>query len=79
MAKSKKQLFTAIESSSCRARYEATPGTMHRIEFTFKNDQGDTLIVEMDHDNASKLLESAFAAYQAIQRPLKFARMVPFA
>lgn len=69
--------YKAISGSSVRAKYQASPA-IHTIEFTFITESGDTIKVEMEHDKAAEVIESAMHAYGAIQRPLRQAYKNPF-
>lgn len=79
MARKKKLLdIRAIEGSSCRAVYVSHAGMMHNIEFNFVTENAETVTITMSHDEAVKVIESAIAAYTAIQRPVQFPRVIPF-
>ena len=73
----KQQFFHASEGSTTRALY-ATPPAMHRVEFKFRDENGNELIVDMDHDKARIVIEQAIAAYSAIQAPLKVPHNIPW-
>jgi hypothetical protein len=70
--------YKAVEGSSARAKYTHHAATIHRIEFSFVTENGEKVIVEMDHETAAKLIEEGIAAYTAIQRPIQFPRFTPF-
>lgn len=69
--------YEATSGSAARAVYQHHAGAMHKIAFEFQTPQG-RVTIEMPHDVAAEMIEQGIAAYQAIQRPLKIARNVPF-
>lgn len=69
--------YEATDGSAARAKYMHHAGAMHRIEFEFQTPEG-RITVAMDHDIAAAVLEQGITAYQAIQRPLRIARNIPF-
>lgn len=70
--------YDAVQGSSVRALYQGAAGAMHKIEFTFLLDNGEQVVITMEHQAAADLLESGIHAYTAIQRPLRQAIRTPF-
>lgn len=77
-AKPERHYFKAIRGSSVRAKYVHHAATVHRIEFTFHTDNGEEIVIEMDHEIAAEVIEQGIAAHSAIQRPIKIPRIIPF-
>lgn len=76
--KREKQYYKAVKGSSVRAKYTHHAATIHRIEMTFVTDDGIELVIDMDHEIAAEVIEQGYAAYSAIQRPIKIPRVIPF-
>lgn len=70
--------YKAVSGTSCRAVYTHHAGMIHNIEFTFKTESGDEVIIEMPFDVARETLNAGIASYQAIMTPLQISRQVPF-
>lgn len=79
MRKRQKTQFNATKGSSARAIYSHHAGMLHNLEFTFVTENGEEIVVTMNHPQAREFLNSAIAAYQATMEPLRIARDVPFA
>lgn len=45
---------------------------------TFHTENGEEVIVDMDHEIAAEVIEQGIAAHAAIQRPIKIPRTLPF-
>lgn len=80
MARQKPQRSTirAVSGSSARTRFESGAGAMHGIDMVFITDTGEEVTIQLDHNAARDVLNSAIASYQAIMQPLQIARTVPF-
>lgn len=76
--KPERKYYKAVKGSSARAKYTNHAATVHRIEMTFVTENGEEVIVDMDHEIAAEVIEQGIAAHNAIQRPIKIPRMNPF-
>lgn len=70
--------INAVKGSGARCLYQHHSGAMHKIEFSFIDENGKQYTVTMNHDAAREFINSSIAAYQAIMEPLRIARQVPF-
>ena len=70
--------FTATDGSTVRALFVPVSGQIHRIEMTFHTSDGERVVIEMEHDVAAKIIEQGVSAYNAIMKPLKTSRAIPY-
>lgn len=73
--KRERHYYKAVSGSSARAKYTHHAATVHRIEFTFHTENGEEVIIDMDHEIAAEVIEQGIAAHNAIQRPIKMPRL----
>ena len=70
--------YRAVDGSSVRALFVPVSGQIHRIEMTFVTEDGEKIVIEMEHDVAAKVIEQGISAYNSIMKPLKISRFNPF-